>query len=289
MKQKNQAPLVLRIVRWIYPKAERIAPFAAHWYFARLFFTPLKFRTPEKERKSETFADKFTLTVSGKKVQCYSWGTGDVYILFVHGWAGRATQFRRFVKPVIAAGYRMVAFDGPAHGNSEGGRTSILEFEEALKKIYDLRGIPEGIIAHSFGGGAVLFAAMNGLPVDKLINIGTPTIGDEIINTYLRTIHGSSSTGVFFKDYMIRKYGKPFDAFTSLHFVKHLPRPVNLLLVHDEDDKEVIIRHAEELVRAYPQAGFVRTQGLGHTRILKDDGVIRTCVTFIREGSSRLL
>jgi hypothetical protein len=285
LKKKDNTPLLLKIIRWLYPNVERLAPALAHRYFVRLFFTPLRYTVPEKEKKAETFADKFFIEVAGKKVQCYVWGKGQP-VLFIHGWAGRATQFRRFVKPLTTAGYSAVGFDGPAHGNSEGKQTNILEFEEALHKIYDKIGQPVAIIAHSFGGGAALFSAMNGLPIVKLINIASPTIGDEIINTYLKAIQGSGSTMDFFKKYVVKTYGKSFDEFTSSHFIQHLPKPVKLLLVHDEGDKEVAINHAEVLIKLYPTAQLIRTKGLGHTRILKDDEVIKTCVTFIKPGAS---
>jgi pimeloyl-ACP methyl ester carboxylesterase len=284
MKKKDQSPPLLKIVRWFFPKLERIAPFVAHRYFLKIFFTPLRFPVPEKEKKAKKFAHIANMVVEGKTIQTYSWGDGKEYVLLIHGWAGRGTQFRRFVKPLLREGYRVVGFDGPAHGASDGKKTHIIEFESTLKKIYEREGVPVAIIAHSFGGGAALFAAMRGLPVKKLINIGSPTIGDEIIRTYLRAINGSWATGEYFKKYMVKTFGKPFDEFTSLHFVKHLPEPVSLLLVHDEDDREVVMRHPEELIKVYPNARLLRTTGLGHTRILKDDRVIAACVTFVKEG-----
>jgi len=287
LKKKDQTPLLLKIVRWLYPKAERYMPSVAHWYFTRLFFTPLHYHATAKELKALKFSEPFSVIVQGKKVQCYSWGKGERIVLLVHGWAGRATQLRRFIKPLLAKGYRVVGIDGPAHGNSEGTRTSILEFEEAFRQVFKEVGEPEAIIAHSFGGGAVLFSAVNGLPVKKLINIATPTIGDEIINTYLRAINGSAKTGDYFRAYMIREFGKSFNEFTSLYFVKHLPQRIDLLLVHDEDDKEVSIRHPLALLEIYPQAQLFKTKGLGHTRILKDDAVIQKCVTFIVGESSK--
>ncbi len=285
LKKKDKTPSILKIVRWVYPKIERIAPTLAHRYFVRLFFTPLHYPVPEKELKGEKFAGKFFVEVAGKKVQCYSWGSGKP-VVFIHGWAGRALQFRRFVKPMIKAGYKMVAFDGPAHGNSEGKQTTIREFEEALIKVYEKIGQPEAIVAHSFGGGAALYAAMNGLPVPRLINIASPTIGDEIIDTYLKAIGGTPATKVFFKNFILKTYGKNFDEFTSTYFVRHLPKKVDLLLIHDENDKEVDIRHAEELVRLYPSARLLRTSELGHTRILRNDMVINACVTFIGDQAS---
>jgi pimeloyl-ACP methyl ester carboxylesterase len=288
MKKKDKTPAVLKFIRWAYPRVEKIAPGIAHRYFVRLFFRPTRYPLPEKEKKAESFAQPFSFEAANKRIQAYTWGAAtSPYVLVVHGWSGRATQFRRFVKPLLAKGYSVIGFDGPAHGHSQGTQTHIVEFEETLQKIFALKGVPEAIIAHSFGGGAVLMAAMNGLPVKKLINISSPTIGDEIINTYLRAIQGSPATGTYFKDYVLRTYGKPFDQFTALHFIRHLPAPLPILLVHDANDREVTLAHAEALVRAYPTAKLFRTEGLGHTRILKDNEVIRVCETFITTQSSQ--
>jgi predicted alpha/beta hydrolase family esterase len=286
MGQKDKTPLLLKIVRWGFPKLERVAPFLAHRYFIRIFFTPLRYKVPAKDRKAETFATLSNLIVRGNKIQCYTWGTGATYVLLVHGWAGRATQFRRFIKPFLAQGIRVVGFDGPAHGHSEGKRTSLPDFEECLKQIVTREGKPRAIIAHSFGGVATLFAITRGLPITRVINIASPTIGDEVIKTYLRAINGSWKTGIFFKSYIQKTQGKSFEEFSALHLVKLLPQKMQLLLIHDENDKEVEIRHAEALLQVYPQAHLIRTRKLGHTRILKDDEVIRRCVTFVRDSAS---
>jgi len=260
---------------------EKTFPNLAHRFFVTIFFTPLNYSVPQKEKGMEASAEKFTVVAGKKKIQCYSWGDGPV-VLLVHGWAGRATQFRKFIPALVNEKYRVVGFDGPAHGHSGGTSTNILEFEEALVRIYEKTGVPEAIIAHSFGGGAVLFAAMNGLRVRKLINIATPTVGDEIIQTYLRTINASPKTGTAFKSYILKKTGKPFEEFTALHFITRIAQDISLLLVHDENDREVSFRQAVELVNRYPRATLFKTTGLGHTRILKDEDVIKRCISFIR-------
>jgi esterase/lipase len=280
VKKKDHMPLLLKFVRWVFPKLERFAPFLAQQYFIKIFFTPLKYRVPEKEKEIREKARRFNIESDGKKIACYEWGNGPV-VLLVHGWAGRASQFRKIIEALSSSGHKVVGFDGPAHGNSEGKSTNIIEFENVLKKLYEITGTPEAVIAHSFGGSAVLYAAMNGLPVKKLINIASPTIGDEIIATYLRAINGSWKTGNFFKSYMVKKYSKSFDEFTTLYFIRHIDHAPEILLIHDENDQEVIIRHAEELIKVHPQAKLFRTSGLGHTRILKDEAVIDRCVTFI--------
>jgi predicted alpha/beta hydrolase family esterase len=281
--KKDRTPLVLKIVRWVFPRLEKFAPPLARRYFLRIFFTPLSYPVPEKELLAQSFAKKFTLAAAGKTIQGYEWGDAKPYVLLIHGWAGRATQLRRFIKPLMNAGFRVIGIDGPAHGNSSGKQTDITEFEQTFHALFGRCGEPEAVIAHSFGGVAALYAAMNGAPIRKLINIASPSIGDEVIKTYLKAVNGSPETGKFFKEYILKTKGKPFDEFSSLHFVKHLPHPVDLLIVQDENDKEVEMKHAEALMKVYPNANLIRTKKLGHTRILKDDTVIRRCVTFVRD------
>lgn len=286
MLKKDKTPTLLKVIRWIFPKVEYAFPSVARWFFIKVFFTPLNYQTPEKEKEIAKKADCFIIKIkNNQKIQCYRWGSGPV-ILLVHGWAGRGTQFRKFVPALNKAGYSAVAFDGPAHGSSEGKSTDIREFQETLFEIRKKAGTVEAIIAHSFGGVASLFAIMNGLQVNTLINIASPTIGDEIINTYLRAINGSWKTGEYFKSYILRTTGRPFSEFTSLYFVQHLQHKLNLLLVHDSEDQEVTIQHAFMLQEHYPHAELFQTVGLGHTRILKDEMVINRCVTFIESKSS---
>jgi pimeloyl-ACP methyl ester carboxylesterase len=282
-KKPIKIPFTLKLIPWVFPKLEKISQQWATKYFEKIFFTPFRYKTPEKEIEAAETAQLFSVTCSSKRIQCYQWGMDESkpYILFVHGWAGRATQFRRFIEPLNKAGFNVIGFDGPAHGKSEGKRTSIAEFEEVIKAICQIKGLPAGIIAHSFGGGAALYSISRGLNVKKLINIASPTIGDRIIESYLKAIGGSKQTGENFKALVKKKQGKAFKEYTALEMIKSVPKDFNLLLVHDEQDKDVNIDHAKELIKVYPAAHLLTTTGLGHNRILKDDKVIEACVSFL--------
>lgn len=279
---KNNIPRALRFVRWVFPKLELISSSLAVAYFEKIFFTPIRYEATLKEHACELLANKEKIHVDGKKIQTYEWGNPDLpYVIVIHGWAGRATQFRKFVPVFNEAGFRILGFDGPAHGQSTGKRTDISEFSIVLQTIIKQKGVPEAIIAHSFGGGAALYSIMNGLPVTKLINVASPTMADEIIKSYLNAIGGSWKTGERFKQLVLKKFGKPFEEFTALHFVKHISN-LRIMLVHDNEDKDVPIIQAQELVKSYPSATLLTTQGLGHNRILKDDHVIKECLNFIK-------
>jgi len=289
-KQKNikkpvPIPWAIRITQILFPVIERLSLKLAIKYFDRIFFTPFRYKTPIRELATENAAEKFTITSNKNKIQCYQWGDpSKPYVLVMHGWAGRATQFRKFIPLFVDGGYRIIGFDGPAHGKSEGKRTTIADFSEAMNKLAAVKGNPAAIIAHSFGGGASLYAIADGFPVKKLINIASPSIADRIIQSYLKVIGGSMKVGEGFKKFVRDKYGKSFEEFTALELIKKVPADFKFMIVHDKDDREVDLVHVEELVKTYPAARLELTSGLGHNRILKDELVILSCLAFIKEN-----
>ena len=55
---------------------------------------------------------------------------------------------------------------------------------------------------------------------------------------------------------------------------------------HDEQDTEVAIEKGLALARAWPDARFMRTAGLGHRRLLRDPEVIAAAVNFLADRVS---
>jgi pimeloyl-ACP methyl ester carboxylesterase len=79
---------------------------------------------------------RFSLSSGGQKLAVWSWGDGPTALL-LHGWAGRSEQLAAFVRPLLAAGFSVIAPDAPGHGDSSGRTSSILAFADALEA--DLR------------------------------------------------------------------------------------------------------------------------------------------------------
>lgn len=284
MSKKSKVPFALRSIQWLFPKVEAISSALAARWFQHLFFTPIRYKSPEKEIEITRSANRYKLLVDDKNIQIYTWGEG-IPVLMVHGWAGRGTQFRKFVEPFTTQGFKVVAIDGPAHGKSDGTKTEIMEFASVIERVY-LREKAVAIIAHSFGGVASLYAMANGLQNKVQINIASPTIGEEIIKSFLKALKASEHIGKMFRDFILNQTGKRFEEFSALEIVKRIPHEFDLLLVYDEDDDEVTMEHANAIKKVYPQANLFQTKGLGHNRILKEDRVINRCVTFIQQKTS---
>jgi hypothetical protein len=56
-----------------------------------------------------------------------------------------------------------------------------------------------------------------------------------------------------------------------------------LLVVHDEDDKEVPLAHARALAASWPSAHLMVTQGLGHRRVLREPAVVEKVLGFLTD------
>lgn len=286
MAKKYKTPLLLRVMRWIFPRLERWAPELATRVFVQLFFTPLHYGFPPKEQVWAKKARTSALRIDGKKVVVYEWGdAARPYLLFIHGWAGRGTQFREFFQPALDRGFRIVAFDGPAHGQSNGKRTNVLEFHECITLLMKKYGAPAGVVGHSFGGTVSLYGVMQGLPVNRVVTIGTPVIADLLVRSFLAAVNGTEKTGKAFGGYLRSKYNRDFHEFSVEWFLPRIKTDLHLMIVHDEKDKDVSVAHAHEAKRLYPSAGLHITNGLGHTRILKDKDVIAKVLDFMADES----
>ncbi len=278
--------LAYRLFKTAFRSVETIAsPLAVHWA-ARLFFVPPRNPRPVKERTCLQAAkiDKHPMSghqfVDGRcgEYYTYSWGNGPT-VLLVHGWGGRGTQLYPLINPLLQAGYRVLSFDGPAHGDSSGSRTNIYEFEWVLQDLQERYGAFETIVAHSFGGVASAFSLNRGLETRQLVTISSPATMEYLLSTFCRQIGGSDAVaeqlGIRFSD----MFNTPLDSFS----LKEIIAPLHLpgLVIHDRDDKEVDFFNGEELATQWQEAEFMPTSGLGHRRILADKAVIRRVVDFI--------
>jgi len=55
------------------------------------------------------------------------------------------------------------------------------------------------------------------------------------------------------------------------------------LLIHDQDDNEFSWHDSEKIARAWPGARFIKTEGLGHRRVIHDKTVVQNILKFLDE------
>lgn len=280
-KNLNNYPPSLQIVRKWFPVMERLAPWLAGALAKKLFFTPLRYGTPAREKEIAGKARLFNFRHRNQLLQAYEWGGDGPVVILLHGWSGRATQLCEFVEPLTAQGYKVAAFDAPAHNLSPGKYADLVFFSESLSALANHYGNVHSVIAHSMGGAATLHALQNGLKIESAVLIGTPSNPGDIITNFQHIINASEKTGKYITRYIEKTYGKPFEKFHARETGRDANLP--LLVVHDEDDKEVSVRDAEALQPVLKQGRFFITRGLGHTKILRNAEVIAEAVAFINQ------
>lgn len=277
-------PLALRLIRFMYNNIGPLFPA----YFGKLayqqWFTTARFKTPAYELPALRSAAKEYLNVNGLELAVYIWQDRSIdakkTLLFIHGWTGRGTQVANYIKPLNDIGYRVISFDGPAHGNTSGKQTSLLEFTDVVFALDQHFGPFDAAITHSFGGMVLAYAMSLGLKVNRAACLCPPKNFQVLIENFQRILALPDSVMKVMARKTYESHGQIIrDAVNTVNNVKHLG--CRGLLIHDEDDIEISWHSSEEIARAWPGARFIKTKGLGHRRIIHDKEVIKHIIDFI--------
>jgi pimeloyl-ACP methyl ester carboxylesterase len=231
-------------------------------------------------------AEPFEVESLGAVVRGHVWGVGPAVYL-VHGWGGRGSQLATYVDPLVAAGYRVVMFDAPAHGESDPGpagrgRSHGVEFGKALDAVFARYGPAEAVIAHSLGAISTYLTLRFGwLSTRRLVLLAPMVAAEPLFDEFQRALGFGARTRRAFDRHLEEFVGIPMTEFDARYQAARVD-PVPTLVVHDRDDRQTPWTDSARLVDALPDARFVTTRGLGHRRILNDPAVAREVVGFLR-------
>ncbi|MBS1766465.1 MAG: alpha/beta fold hydrolase [Acidobacteria bacterium] len=275
------APFHLRALRAAMRATDTLAPDLARRWAQRLFTTPPRHAAPEAERASLRRACPFRFHSGALSLQGWSWGEGPA-VLLAHGWGGRGGQLHAFVQPLLDEGYSVLAFDGPGHGRSGGHTASIPMFAQAMKDLSEARGPFHAVIGHSLGGASAAYALSHGLPCARAVLLAAPESPEGFYRDLLTAFGFPQARQEACLRAMERDYGLRLEDVHGPSRAAQIRVPG--LIVHDSQDREVPVAQGEAYADAWPGATFLRTDGLGHRRILRDEGVIARAVAFLNEG-----
>jgi len=262
-----------------------LAPGLAGLWAERLFLTPPKPRYPSSEFFDLIDARQSFLRHRGRHIASWRWGSPDApAVLLVHGWGGRATQMRRFVAHLTAAGFRVIAYDQPAHGLSEGRLTGLPDFADVLLAVARHHGKVHAVISHSLGGPAAAIALARGLAASRAVLISPPSDLVGYSRRFARWLALPERVRRSMQAAIEERFGVRW---SELEIARVAPLlRAEALVIHDRQDTQVPWRQGAALARHWPGARLMSTVGLGHGRILEDDAVARAAVDFIAGRSA---
>ncbi|MGO4443288.1 alpha/beta fold hydrolase [Mycobacterium sp. 2YAF39] len=272
---------------------ERFAPAVGSRWAVELWCTPpavdASLRMPPGVPPSEPAEAAW----SGHRIAGESWGDGPTVYL-VHGWGGCRAHLGVFVKPLVEAGHRVIAFDLPSHNDSEPGdlapgRTTIVECAEAVRAFVRTHGRAHAIVGHSLGAKAAALAVARGAEADNLVFMAP--MGD--FSWYLDVFADRHGFGPRIRGGLHRRLDRrlkmPLYDTDIAALAATLEDPPPLLIVHDPDDPDSPYEMSQAIVDVWPGATLVTTRGLGrlaHYRILRHRPAINAGLEFVARASA---
>lgn len=257
----------------------RIWPRAASRIAGELFRRPRRFAMPEREERLIHGAEQLMFSFGElTRIAAWRWGRGPAVIL-THGWEGRGAQMAAFAEPLVAAGFSVIAFDAPGHGQSSGSDSSLPHFAWALRRVAAEIGGAHAVVGHSLGCAAATVALRDGLAVKKVVYVAPPLNPADymrqfgaMFNLTDRVIHG-------LRERVEERFLRLWSDYSLAAAAPAMRVP--LLVIHDTDDEDTAWSGGAKLVELWPGAELLTTSGLGHRRILRDDAVVQAATAFI--------
>lgn len=211
----------------------------------------------------------------------YEWGAGPT-ILLVHGWGSHATHMGKMIMPMVNAGYRVVAFDAPAHGASSGRSTDLVQFASAIAAVARWAGDLHAVVAHSFGASMAMYACRDwGVRPGRMVLMSSFDHCNWFVEAFAQHVGLTSGVKERVRQMLVRLYGGRLDwsrmAVTDMVRAADFP----MLVVHDDDDEEIPVEHGLALAKASPLAQFKGTRGQGHHLVVRNLEVLQHVLKFL--------
>jgi pimeloyl-ACP methyl ester carboxylesterase len=297
-------PLLESVLRRGMGAIGRQFPPISGWFGFQLFATPIRgyYQVPEADKVllGKAKSAKIHTWMDGQRcaLQVYVWGdelgpdqaqdqSDRPTILLLHGWMSSSAQMTNFVEPLLAQGFRVIALDGPAHGNSSLWQTNLRQFGQGIQAVLRQFGPLHGFIGHSFGAAASLLLlyehkSVTRLMLPRLTLIASPAETQFMMHVIARAIGGCDRVEANMQQRFLRHYGLPIEFFSLPKMAASISASVPLpgLVIHDQDDQLIPFEQGEAIARAWPGAEFMATAGLGHGDILRDATVVERVVQF---------
>ncbi len=250
----------------------------------RLFCTPR--RLPLRDQDKSFFAKSIQkkIHVEGLHLQTYIWQPqqpNGQTVLLLHGWESSSARWRRLCKALQQNGYRVLALDAPASGQSAGRTLNLLLFSRAIQAVLSEYGRPFAIVGHSLGAGAPVICTtmLETERPDKLVLMAPFADTVRVTRDFCQFFGLTDTVEKAIGNEIKRRTGQSIEAFSVVERVKLL-HDVTGMVIHDTDDDVAPVAEGEAIANAW-NATFLQTSGFGHR--LQDNSVNEAILAFLRD------
>ncbi len=274
-------------VRWLrlsFSTLGLLFPRLGAWEAYKIFSHPLKRARHKRSDALIESARVSDLPYKDFHLKVYEWGEGERVVLLAHGWESRGTALRMFVPELLKNGFKIVAFDAPAHGDSGGSWNNLPNNAAAMVAVMSqYEGRVYAVIAHSFGCSSLIYALQFLQPqlrIERVVFAAVPHSIRRIMTDYLAYIRAPRSLQARFYAMLERITKRSLDELDIAHAAPKV-QIGQLLLLHDRYDKVTSLDAAERVVQHWDHAQLLITEGFGHFNLVKNPDVIARVQRFI--------
>jgi alpha-beta hydrolase superfamily lysophospholipase len=202
-------------------------------------------------------------------------------VLICHGFDSYSYRFDTYVLALLQEGCRVLAFDAPAHGLSDGKRFTVLLYKKMLLEVERQFGPFHAIMAHSLGALAVTLAMEEWQqPAVKLALVAPATETTRAIDQFFTLFPVDPKTHTAFIQLLENLGGNPVTWYSMTRTVQVLSNP--MLWLHDTEDRVCPFEDTATVRQLkLPNVQFVETTGLGHSKIYRDQEIQKRIVNFL--------
>ena len=246
----------------------------------RVAFHPYRYRTKPEEQQVRATGRGFQY---GAGLRAWSWGDAGPVVVLVHGWGGASVQGRRFIPPLVDAGYRVVAPDIAGHGLSPGRRIGFDLFAAGLAELRDALapGVIHAFVGHSAGGLGMMAARyLHGLEARKFVCIATPSHPYPPVKVVGKKIRMPAAVVARFRESLARQFRSDWDDITARAFLPS--QGSELLLINDPRDRYLDDDDVPRILAHWPHAKLHLAAGVGHENLIRADECIAALLEFLR-------
>ena len=143
-----------------------------------------------------------------------------------------------------------------------------------------------GIVGQSFGAAADAIAMRNGVGAERAVLISCPSSLRHVVSGFAKVVGLPSKSHEKMYSLMETLHRCPESEQSFEIIGQNLETPC--LLIHDATDQYIPLQDDEMVSLSINGAQIVRTKGLGHMRILQDEGVVARVPQFVCEPAKQL-
>lgn len=258
--------------------ASHVAPGLVAPFFRRLMLNPRRHvRPPPPTLPLKAADERIDL---GDGLVAWRWGEGPA-VLLVHGFEGNRAQFAAIIDALVERGFAAVALDVPAHGESAGRELTAVKFIAAIERALARLGPLHAVVGHSMGGAMSLFSIAHTGGARRVALVSAPSSLKRELQRFAKAVGLSKRGTAAFIASVENHVGRPAADFDVRHIAGKVAVP--LLLIHDQNDRQVPVAEAARAAHVLSGAELLVTHGLGHNRLLADPAVVTSIVDFVSQ------